>query len=157
MLSCLNSADTEANIHISAAMFPADMSKIIFNPITTILQGLFLLLSKVIFFVEHWIFIESYYRGCLLFTEAQPFWPMMMKIIPRIFINTNFKCPWNIKIHSIFTILDFCILRATISCAEQWSLNFQNQTSWHMSRMPRKYGFDALGLKLQKNPLKIKD
>ena len=33
-------------------------------------QGLFLLLSKVIFFVEDLIFIKSYYRGCLLFTEA---------------------------------------------------------------------------------------
>ena len=64
-----------------------------------LLQGLFLLLSKVIFFVEHLIFIKSYYRGCLLFTEARPFGPMMVKIIPRLFINTIFNCPWNIKIH----------------------------------------------------------
>ena len=56
-------------------------------------QGLFLLLLKVIFFVEHLIFIKSYYRGCLLFTEARPFGPMMVKIIPRLFINTIFNCP----------------------------------------------------------------
>ena len=36
-LGCLNSADTGANIHTSAAMTPVDMSKIIFNPLITIL------------------------------------------------------------------------------------------------------------------------
>ena len=48
-------------------------------------QGLFLLLSKVIFFVESLIFTESYYRGCLFFTETRPFWPMMVKMIQRSF------------------------------------------------------------------------
>ena len=33
----LNSADTGANIHTSTAITPIDMSKIIFNPLITIL------------------------------------------------------------------------------------------------------------------------
>jgi hypothetical protein len=36
-LDCLKNADTGANIHTSAAMTPVDMSKIIFNPLITIL------------------------------------------------------------------------------------------------------------------------
>jgi hypothetical protein len=36
-LDCLKSASTGANIHTSAAMTPVDMSKIIFNPLITIL------------------------------------------------------------------------------------------------------------------------
>jgi hypothetical protein len=36
-LGCLNSADTGANIHTSAAMTTDDMSKIRFNPLITIL------------------------------------------------------------------------------------------------------------------------
>ena len=77
---------------------PTISSIICYN--SSLLQGLFLLLSKVLFFVDHLIFLESYYGGCLFFTEARPFWPMMVKIIPRLFINTIFNCPWNIKIHS---------------------------------------------------------
>ena len=58
------------------------------------IQGLFLLLSKVIFFVEYSIFTESYLGGSLFFTEARPFWPMVVKIIQRLFINMIFNLLW---------------------------------------------------------------
>ena len=57
----------------------------------------------------------------------------------------------------LLSILGFCILEANIPCAEQWFTNIQVQISWHMSKMPRRYIFAPLRVKMQKDPPKIKD
>ena len=113
----------------------------------TNLQGLFLLLLKVIFFVEHLMFIKSYYRGCLLFTEARPFWPMMLKIIPRLFIDTIFNCLRRF----LFSHLGFCILRASISFVYQWSINFKVHKTILMSENIQSIVFEVLNSKMPKS------
>jgi hypothetical protein len=95
------------------------------------------------FFVEHFIFIESYYVGCLLLTEARPFCPMMVKIIPRLFINTIFNCSLTIKYtdNAENTLKQAGLSRATLEIYSEFSSNLPLRS--HMSYILRSFWFQA--------------